>query len=275
MDIEEVSAKNPSAIKVYPISVKKGLDDNLAREICTFLHFENEVQRSKAMEQLKKLYNLFIKIDATQIEINPWAIDTKGDVYLVDAKVNIDDSALYRQKEIMNFKENPMSSEDFDKNEKEASDIGLNYIGLDGNIGCLVNGAGLAMSTMDIIKLKGGEPANFLDVGGGASADQVTTAFKILNDHPKVEAILVNIFGGIMRCDIVAQGVIQAVQKIGVTIPVIVRLTGTNSVEGLKMLNDFAKEQKGKFSFITASDLDQAAEFAVKSIEDTKKLKKL
>jgi len=270
MDIEEVSEKNPNAIKIYPINIKTGLDDNLAKQICTFIEFENETQKSKAIDQLKKLYNLFMKIDATQIEINPWAIDTKGDIYLVDAKVNVDDSALYRQERIMDFKLNPMSSEDIDKNEEEATNIGLNYVGLDGNIGCLVNGAGLAMSTMDIINLKGGQPANFLDVGGGASVDQVTTAFKILNSHPKVEAILVNIFGGIMRCDVVAQGVIEAVTKVGITIPVTVRLTGTNSEKGLKLLNDFSKEQNGKFSFITATDLDQAAEFAVKSVKKIK-----
>lgn len=269
MDIEEVSSKNPDAIKVFPINLKTGLDNNLAKQVCTFLDFENETQRTKAMEQLQKLYNLFMKIDATQIEINPWALDTKGDIYLVDAKVNVDDSALFRQNEINDFRENPMSSEDLDKNEEEARNIGLNYIGLDGNIGCLVNGAGLAMSTMDIIKLKGGDPANFLDIGGGANADQVTTAFRILNSHPKVKAILVNIFGGIMRCDIVAQGIIQAVTKIGVTMPVVVRLTGTNAEQGLKMLNDFSNEQKGKFSFITAVDLDQAAEFAVKSINES------
>ena len=159
------------------------------------------------------------------------------------------------------------SSEDRDLNEIEGEKHGLNYIGLKGNIGCLVNGAGLAMATMDIIKLKGGDPANFLDVGGGANVDQVTKAFEILANHPSVKTILVNIFGGIMKCDIIANGIIQAVQKVGVTLPIVIRLTGTNSKEGLIKLKEFADKSGTKFKFITADDLDAAAEKAVNAVK--------
>lgn len=166
----------------------------------------------------------------------------------------------------MDMRNNSASSEDRDPNELEGEKHGLNYIGLKGNIGCLVNGAGLAMATMDIIKLKGGDPANFLDVGGGANVDQVTKAFEILVNHPSVKTILVNIFGGIMKCDIIANGIIQAVQKVGVTIPIVIRLTGTNSKEGLQHLNEFAAKSGSKFTFITANDLDAAAEKAVSAV---------
>ena len=168
----------------------------------------------------------------------------------------------------MKMKENSEASEDVDPNEDLANKVGLNYIGLRGNIGCLVNGAGLAMATMDIIKLKNGEPANFLDVGGGANTEQVIQALEILKNHPKVKTILVNIFGGIMRCDIIAQGIIEAVKKVGINVPIIVRLTGTNAEKGRKILEEFAENNKGKVNFVTANDLDQAAEFAVKHVEE-------
>ena len=171
---------------------------------------------------------------------------------------------------IIDMKENSKASEDVDLNEKKANAAGLNYIGLKGDIGCLVNGAGLAMATMDIITLKDGEPANFLDVGGGATAEQVTEAFEILVSHPNVKTILVNIFGGIMRCDIIAQGIIQAAENVGINMPVIVRLTGTNADEGMKMLNDYAANSKGKTKFVTAKDLDSAADEAVKEITKLK-----
>lgn len=160
-----------------------------------------------------KLYNMFEKLDATQIEVNPWAITPEKDLYCVDAKINIDDNALFRQKELVElYKQgkDTTSAADVDENEDKAIEAGLNYIALDGNIGCMVNGAGLAMATMDMIQLKGGKPANFLDVGGGATTTQVKTAFEILSQHPKVKAIFVNIFGGIMRCDIIAQGIMDA-----------------------------------------------------------------
>lgn len=262
MDIEEVAHKNPEAIKVFPVNIEKGLTDEISKNVIKVFDFESDQQRVEALDQLKKLYKMFVELDATQIEINPWALDTKGQLYLVDAKINIDESATFRQDEIMKMKENSQGSEDVDPNEEKANKVGLNYIGLKGNIGCLVNGAGLAMATMDIIKLKNGEPANFLDVGGGASSEQVTQAFEILNNHPSVKAILVNIFGGIMRCDIIAQGIMQAVQQLGVKIPIIVRLTGTNAEQGSKLLEDFGK--KNNVNFITAKDLDSAAELAVK-----------
>jgi len=267
VEIEEVSAKNPEAIKIFPIDIRTGLDEATANKICSVIDFDSDKQRELGKDQITKLYNLFMNIDATQIEINPWATDPNGDLYLVDAKVSVDESAFFRQDQIVDLKENSKSSEDVDKNEVEASKMGLNYIGLDGNIGCLVNGAGLAMSTMDIIKLKGGEPANFLDVGGGATAEQVTAAFRIISSHPKVECILVNIFGGIMRCDVIAQGIIKAALNTGINMPIIIRLTGTNAQEGLKLLNEFSEAQKGRFNFITAFDLDQAAEKAVNSIK--------
>jgi len=266
MDIEEIAKNKPEAIHVYPIDIKKGLTNDILNNVVSVIEFESEAQRIDAKDQLVKLYDMFNKLDTTQIEINPWAIDTKGELYLVDAKINVDESAFFRQNEIVDMKENSKASEDVDPNEKKANDAGLNYIGLKGDIGCLVNGAGLAMATMDIIKLKHGEPANFLDVGGSATTDQVTQAFQILSSHPNVKTILVNIFGGIMRCDIIAQGIIKASQNVGINIPVIVRLTGTNADAGFKLLNDYASNSQGKVNFITAKDLDEAADKAVKEI---------
>jgi succinyl-CoA synthetase beta subunit len=265
MDIEEVAAKNPQAIHVFPIDIKKGLTEETVNKVVGLVDLENDGQRKQAREQLHNLYKMFVKTDSTQIEINPWALDTKGDLYLVDAKINVDDSASFRQDKIMQLKNSGDSSEDVDPNEEKANKVGLNYIGLKGNIGCLVNGAGLAMATMDIITLKKGEPANFLDVGGGADADQVTQAFEILSNHPNVKTILVNIFGGIMRCDTIAKGIIQAVQKLGVKVPVVVRLTGTNADLGRKLLQEFADKNKN-VKFITAKDLDEAAERAVATV---------
>ena len=174
---------------------------------------------------------MFLKLDATQIEINPWAITPDKDIYCVDAKINLDDNALFRHPEVVEMHSKHASSADVDPNEEKATAAGLNYIALEGNIGCMVNGAGLAMSTMDIISLKGGSPANFLDVGGGATTDQVKTGFEILSQHPKVKAIFVNIFGGIMKCDIIASGIIKAASEVHVPVPIVVRLTGTNANE--------------------------------------------
>jgi succinyl-CoA synthetase beta subunit len=266
MDIEDVAKTNPDAIKYFPVDVLKGLTDETVRKVTDFLNVDNETQRKQAVDQVKKLYDLFVKTDSTQIEINPWITDAKGEWYLVDAKINIDDSASFRQGEIVHMKENSAASEDTDPNEVKAAKLGLNYIGLKGDIGCLVNGAGLAMATMDIIQLKNGEPANFLDVGGSATAEQVTQAFEILNNHPSVKTILINIFGGIMRCDVIAQGIIQAAEKVGVNVPIVVRLTGTNADQGRKMIEDFGKKNQ-KITFITAKDLDQAAEFAVSAVK--------
>lgn len=266
MDIEEVAKNNPESIFNVPVDIKNGLTKEDAAKIVDKLEFANEKQRNHAIDQLQKLYKMFIAIDATQVEINPWAVTPDDKVYCVDAKLLIDDSAAFRQKKYVDMQKNSLASEDIDPNEVEASAIGINYVALSGNIGCMVNGAGLAMATMDIIKLKGGEPANFLDVGGGASASQVKSAFEILVEHPQVKAILVNIFGGIMRCDIIADGIIQACQAVNLKVPLVVRLTGTNSKEGMEMLNKFTNESNGHFKIITANNLDEAATKAVASL---------
>lgn len=206
MDIEEVAKEDPDAIKVHTIDIRTGLTQKIAEEVVDSLELKGKL-REQGIEQLKNLYIMFTKTDATQIEVNPWAITPEKDIYCVDAKINIDDAALFRQEEIATlYKEGASSTSaaDYDVNEEKAIEAGLNYIALDGNIGCMVNGAGLAMATMDIIQLKGGKPANFLDVGGGATTSQVKTAFEILSQHPQVKAIFVNIFGGIMKCDTIA-----------------------------------------------------------------------
>lgn len=204
---------------------------------------------------------MFTKLDCTQIEVNPWAITPDKDLYCVDAKINIDDNALFRQEEVVKlYKEgaDTTSSADNDENEEKAIAAGLNYIALDGNIGCMVNGAGLAMATMDIIQLKGGKPANFLDVGGGANTQQVKTAFEILSQHPKVKAIFVNIFGGIMKCDTIANGIIEAAGQVKIDVPVVVRLTGTNADKAAVILDDFAKKNKA-VKIIANTSFDSAA----------------
>jgi len=193
---------------------------------------------------------MFLKLDATQIEVNPWAITPDKDIYCVDAKINIDDNALFRHPDVVDMHKKNASSADIDLNEQRAIEAGLNYIALDGNIGCMVNGAGLAMATMDVIFLKGGKPANFLDVGGGASTEQVKTGFEILSQHPKVKAIFVNIFGGIMKCDIIAAGIIKATKEVKVDVPIVVRLTGTNADKAFKMVDEFAKENADRVKLI-------------------------
>jgi len=205
---------------------------------------------------MERLYDLFRNTDATQVEINPIVEIDNGDVYCVDAKINFDDNASFRQKDIYDFRD-PTEE---DPREVEASKHNLNYIGMDGNIGCMVNGAGLAMATMDIIKLYKGEPANFLDVGGGASEDQVVESFKILTSDPQVKAILVNIFGGIVKCDMIAQGIVNAAKKVKLSIPLVVRLEGTNVDSGKKILKESG------LAIIPASDLDDAAQKAVASL---------
>ena len=232
MDIEAVAEEDPEAILKFLVPLKEGMTDAIAKQIVDGLELEEGAQKEQGIEQLKKLYKLFLETDSTQVEINPWAVTPEGDLYCVDAKINIDDNALFRHKDIVEMKEKTASSEEVDPNEAKAQKLGLNYIGLEGNIGCMVNGAGLAMATMDIIKLKGEEPANFLDIGGSANSDQVSAAFQILSDHPSVEAILINIFGGIVKCDLIAQEVIKATQKVDVKVPIVMRLTGTNSDRG-------------------------------------------
>lgn len=205
-----------------PINPHTGITPEIAGDVATRMGFQADCHK-QAVDIIQKLYNLFVKSDATLIEINPMAEDVNGDVYCMDCKILIDTNAEYRQKELFDLKDTKQE----DELEIRAAKANLNYIRLDGNIGCLVNGAGLAMATMDIIKLHGGEPANFLDVGGGATVEQVTEAFRIITaDKEKVHAILVNIFGGIMRCDIIAQGIIKAASELDLKIPIVVRLQG-------------------------------------------------
>lgn len=252
--IEDIAAADPTAITKVPVSIKTGLTENDARKCAVALGFETEEGISKAMDQVRKLYGLFLEKDATLVEINPIAELPDGDVVCIDAKINFDDNAEFRHKEIFEMRDTSQE----DAREVRASAHDLNYIGLDGNIGCLVNGAGLAMATMDIIKLHGGEPANFLDVGGSATEAQVKEAFTILNDDTQVEAILVNIFGGIMRCDVIAQGIISAANSLNLRIPVVVRLQGNKVDEAKDMIRNSG------LKIIASDDLDQAAMKACK-----------
>lgn len=260
MDIEGVAEEHPDEIMSTPIDIVEGMTDAQARDIATGLGFEGD-SVAVAAKQFQNLYDMFIASDATQVEINPLAIggvpgQAGGQVICVDAKLNFDDNASYRQKDL--FAQRDLSMED--ARDVAAEDAGLNYIGLDGNIGCLVNGAGLAMATMDIIKMHGGDPANFLDVGGGATKEQVVAAFKILTSDPKVQAILVNIFGGIMKCDTIAEGIVAAAKEVDLTVPLVVRLEGTNVDQGKRLI------QESGVAIITADDLDDAATKAVAAI---------
>merc|ERR1719199_144320 len=239
----------PDALMVEPISMSTGITKEQATKLAEFAEFEAKFVPEAAVA-IERLYDMFIGLDATQVEINPMAETTDHGVITVDAKVNFDDNALYRQKE--GFEMRDTSEED--PREVEADKWGLNYIGLDGNIACMVNGAGLAMATMDIIQLYGGMPANFLDVGGGAQEQQVKEAFKILTADPQVKGILVNIFGGIMKCDIIAQGIVNAAKDVGVDMPLVVRLEGTNVELGKKII-----EESG-LTIITGDNLDDAAQ---------------
>jgi len=223
MDIEEVAEKTPERIFTMPIDINDGISRDQAVEMAKNLNFEGE-KINTAAEQIEKLYNLFIAVDATQVEINPFGETTEGEVVCFDAKINFDDNAAYRQKEIFAMGDTAES----DPREVDAEQFGLNYIGLDGQIGCLVNGAGLAMATMDIVKLEGGEPANFLDLGGGVQEQGVYEAFRIITSDPRVKTILVNIFGGIVNCEVIARGINRAYAELGITVPVVCRLEGTN-----------------------------------------------
>lgn len=253
VDIEAVAEKTPELIAKWPIDVNQGLTLEDAEHLAFKFGFTDW---KTGGEQLRNIYKLFIETDCTQLEINPWVQTRTSDVYAVDAKLNFDDSASFRQKEIFDMRD-PTEE---DQREVEASKANLNYIGMDGKIGCMVNGAGLAMATCDIIQLHGGSPANFLDVGGGATEDQVESAFRIISSDPKVESILINIFGGIMRCDVIAQGVVNAAKKLDLKVPLVVRLAGTNEKEGKSIL------QKSGLKITTASDLDDAAKKAVASL---------
>lgn len=233
MDIEEVAEATPEKILKIYVDPSEGLDRAEAEDVCAKIGIPSEAV-SEGADFLAGLYDAFIGSDASLAEINPLVVTGDKRVIALDAKFNIDSNALYRQPEIVEYRD--LTEED--ANEIEASKWGLSYISLDGNIGCLVNGAGLAMATMDIIQLYGAEPANFLDVGGGANKEQVTEAFKIMLANPKVEGILVNIFGGIMQCDVIAGGIVAAAQEVGLTVPLVVRLEGTNVEQGRKILDD-------------------------------------
>jgi succinyl-CoA synthetase beta subunit len=254
VEIEAVAAKSPEKIIREPIDPLAGLQPFQTRKLAKQLGFESS-QLKSASKLFEGLYRTFIAYDCSMVEVNPLVVTTKGDVLALDAKFNFDDNALYRHPEIAALRD--VAEED--PREVEASKHGLNYIGLDGNIACLVNGAGLAMATMDIIKFYGGEPANFLDVGGGATEEQVTEAFKILIADKKVKAILVNIFGGIMKCDIIAQGIINAAKTLKLSVPLVVRLEGTNVEAGKKLIADSG------LAVIAADDLADAAQKAVKA----------
>jgi succinyl-CoA synthetase beta subunit len=248
MDIEEVAAATPEKIVKIYIEPGVGLVPFEARRIGFAIGLDGP-QVGKAVKLMSSLYGAFVATDASLIEINPLVVTAAGDLLALDAKVNFDDNALYRHQEIRELRD--LGEED--ALEIEASKFSLNYIHLDGNIGCMVNGAGLAMATMDIIKLAGGEPANFLDVGGGANAEQIRNAFKILMSDRNVRAVLINIFGGILRCDVLAQGVIAAVKELSVTMPIVIRMEGTNVAEGKAMLKESG------LNFTTADSMSEAA----------------
>ena len=254
VEIEAVAAKSPEKIIREPIDPLAGLQPFQTRKLAKQLGFESS-QLKSVSKLFEGLYRTFIAYDCSMVEVNPLVVTAKGDVLALDAKFNFDDNALYRHPEIAALRD--VAEED--PREVEASKHGLNYIGLDGNIACLVNGAGLAMATMDIIKFYGGEPANFLDVGGGATEEQVTEALKILIADKKVKAILVNIFGGIMKCDIIAQGIINAAKTLKLSVPLVVRLEGTNVEAGKKLIADSG------LAVIAADDLADAAQKAVKA----------
>ena len=253
MDIEEVAAKTPEKIvKVY-IEPGVGIVPFEARQLGFGIGLDGP-QINKFGKLASALYEAFTATDASLIEINPLVVTAAGDLLALDAKMNFDDNALYRHPDIRELRD----TAEEDPLEIEASKFSLNYIHLDGNIGCMVNGAGLAMATMDIIKLAGGEPANFLDVGGGANAEQIRNAFKILMSDKNVRAVLINIFGGILRCDVLAQGVIAAVKELGVPVPIVIRMEGTNVDEGKRLLKESG------MNFTTADSMDDAAKSVVR-----------
>jgi succinyl-CoA synthetase beta subunit len=252
MDIEEVAAKTPEKIIRVEIHPATGLLGSHCRALAFGLGLKGpQVAQFEAIA--RALYKLYLECDASLVEVNPLIVTGDGDVVALDAKINIEDNALFRQKDLVAWRD--VSQED--PVERHASEAELNYVSLDGDIACMVNGAGLAMATMDLIKLHGGSPANFLDVGGGATRERVTTAFKLILENPKVKAILVNIFGGIVRCDMIAEGVIGAARDLGLHLPVVVRIEGTNAPLGRKML------QESGLELIAAADLTDAAKKVV------------
>jgi len=256
MNIEEVAKKNPDKI----ITTKLNLDDDISEDECNkIIKIFNlkDNSRQAAFNLIKSIYKMFISTDASLVEINPLILTKNNKIVCLDAKINFDDNSLFRHPEILKLRD--LNEED--PTEVEASKHNLAYIKLDGNIGCMVNGAGLAMATMDIIKLYGKEPANFLDVGGGASKEKVSAALKIILSDKNVKGILINIFGGIMRCDVLAQGVVDATKEIKINVPLVVRLAGTNFIEGKKILDNSG------LKLISAENLDDAAKKIVGAIK--------
>jgi len=254
MDIEKVAAETPEKIFSVAVAPDAGLQDYQARQLAFGLGL-NKKQMFQFADLVKKLYQLYLDTDASLIEVNPLITNTDGDVIALDGKINIDGSAMFRQGTIAELRDPSQE----DEAERKAAEHDLNYVSLDGNIACMVNGAGLAMATMDLIKLHGGDPANFLDVGGGATPERVAAAFKLILSNDKVAAILVNIFGGIVRCDDIAAGIISAVKEVGVSVPVVVRLEGTNVEKGRELLANSGLD------IIAADDLTDAAKKAVAS----------
>ncbi|TAN62940.1 ADP-forming succinate--CoA ligase subunit beta [bacterium] len=252
VEIEEVAARSPEKILKEFIDPATGLIPFQGRKIAFALGLDKSVI-NKAVSFMTKLYDAFVASDCAMLEINPLVLTKSGDLIALDAKLSFDDNALFRHKDIEGMRD----LDEEDPKEIEASRYSLNYVSLDGSIGCMVNGAGLAMATMDIIQLCGGSPANFLDVGGGATKEQVTAAFKILVSDPRVKTILVNIFGGIMRCDIIAEGIIAAAKEVGLKVPLVVRLQGTNVDKGRELL------ATSGLNIITAEKMDEAAQKAV------------
>ncbi|MFQ5981966.1 MAG: ADP-forming succinate--CoA ligase subunit beta [Woeseiaceae bacterium] len=252
MDIEQVAADTPEKIFTVAIDPNAGVRDSQAAELAAGLDLDDDQGRQFA-DMVSRLYRLFVECDASLVEVNPLIVTEGGDLVALDAKINIEENALFRQQRLAEWRDTSQE----DAMEREAAEHDLNYVSLDGDIACMVNGAGLAMATMDLIKLHGGEPANFLDVGGGATSERVAEAFKLILSNDRVAAILVNIFGGIVRCDLIAEGIISAVREVGVEIPVVVRLEGTNVIRGRQLL------ASSGLDIIAADDLTDAALKAV------------
>jgi succinyl-CoA synthetase beta subunit len=257
MDIEEVAANTPEKIIKYAIDPLGTLEESACNEIANKLQLDSSL-RPQFATTLSGLYKIFSKNDGNLIEINPLIITGTGEIIALDGKIDFDDNALYRNEAIAALRDTSQE----DEKERDASEFQLNYVSLDGTVGCMVNGAGLAMATMDLIEYHGGSPANFLDVGGTATADRVAKAFEIIQGGADVKAILVNIFGGIVRCDLIAQGILQAIEKVGLTLPIVVRLEGTNAAQGLEILNN------SDFNISTEADLTQAAQQVVAMAEN-------
>ncbi len=256
MDIEAVAAETPEKILTFSVDPATGIQPLHGRKVAFALGLEGPAVR-QCVQLINTLYKVFVEKDCSLVEINPLIVTEDGNLVCLDCKMNFDSNALYRQKDLLELRDETEE----DPKELEASKHDLNYIALDGEIGCMVNGAGLAMATMDIIKLYGSAPANFLDVGGGATKEKVTAAFKLITSDPKVKGLLVNIFGGIMRCDVIAEGVVAAVKEVGLKVPLVVRLEGTNVELGKQIINDSG------LNVIAADNLADAADKIVKAVK--------